>query len=391
MNICFLGSARYANPLDATTDKKFRALSALGELFVIGFSNTLRPQCFTQHAHFYALPSLPLPVLRYLEFFCAGFLVTYWLIFRHDCRVIMAQSPYEGAAAAMAKLLARCAGKRVALIIESHGDFEADLFLQRRIVFAKTVSWIMQRVARFTLNRADALRAISVSTRQQLAAWRPDCPIVQFMAWTDIDAFFQAKVAVPKSTKPLIMYAGVLIPGKGVRHLLNAFATILIEVSEATLLLIGREQDPEYTRQLHDLVQKDGLTARVKFLAEMPQAQLAEYMARAHLFVLPSLSEGLGRVVVEAMAAGTPVIGSRVGGIPDLIQDGVNGFLVPPGDETALAEKIRWMLEHAEQSLKMGQEAYLAAQALFSTEYWLNSYRQIFDAAHALLDGNASQ
>ena len=386
MNICFLGSARYANPLDATTDKKFRALSALGELFVIGFSNTLRPQCFTQHAHFYALPSLPLPVLRYLEFFCAGFLVTYWLIFRHDCRVIMAQSPYEGAAAAMAKLLARCSGKRVALIIESHGDFEADLFLQRRIVFAKTVSWIMQRVARFTLNRADALRAISVSTRQQLAAWRPDCPIVQFMAWTDIDAFFQAKVAVPKSTKPLIMYAGVLIPGKGVRHLLNAFATILIEVSEATLLLIGREQDPEYTRQLHDLVQKDGLTARVKFLAEMPQAQLAEYMARAHLFVLPSLSEGLGRVVVEAMAAGTPVIGSRVGGIPDLIQDGVNGFLVPPGDETALAEKIRWLLTHREETQHMGQNAHQFARQFFSKEMYLQGYATLFNHVAAMLD-----
>ena len=377
MNICFLSSARYSNPLDATTDKKFRALSALGELFVIGFSTTLRPQRFTQRAHFYALPSLPLPVLRYIEFFCAGFLLAVLLIFRRDCRVIIAQGPYEGAAAAMAKLLARCAGKRVALIVESHGDFEADLFLQRRIVFADAVRWMMRRVARFTLNRADALRAISHSTRQQLAAWRPDCPIVQFMAWTDIDAFFQAKDAVPKTIPPIVLYVGVLIPRKGILHLVNAFAAVINEFPQARLLLIGREDDPEYAQQLQERVRLLRLQRQVEFAADMPQAELARYMAQAHLFVLPSLSEGLGRVVVEAMAAGTPVIGSRVGGIPDMIQDGENGFLVPPGDELALAEKMRWMFEHPKKTVEFGQRANRFAMQFFSKEIYTQGYAML--------------
>ena len=69
LKICFLGSARYTFPLDATTEKKFRLLSTLGELFVFGFSRTLRPQRFTQYAHFYAIPSLPLAGLTLYRIF----------------------------------------------------------------------------------------------------------------------------------------------------------------------------------------------------------------------------------------------------------------------------------------------------------------------------------
>ncbi len=72
------------------------------------------------------------------------------------------------------------------------------------------------------------------------------------------------------------------------------------------------------------------------------------------LLVLPSLNEGMGRVVVEAMAAGKPVVASKVGGIPDLIQHGQTGFLVPPADEDALAEAIVKLVKNAELAKKMG-------------------------------------
>ena len=317
--------------------------------------------------------------------------MTLWCIFRYDCRIIITQSPYEGVAAAIAKQIAGWCGKKIAVIIESHGDFEANLFLQRRIVFTKSLYWLMQRLARFTLNRADALRAISNSTRAQLSAWRPDCVIVQFIAWTDIDAFLQAKENFRKSVRPVVLYAGVLISGKGVHHLLNAFAALMPEFPEAQLLIIGRNQDPEYARQLGEIVQQQGMTSQVKFLMEMPQQQLAQYMAQAHVMVLPSLSEGLGRVVVEAMAAGTPVIGSRIGGIPDLIQDSVSGFLVSPGDETALAEKIRWILKYPQKSQEMGQQAHRASQSIFSTEIWLSGYRQVVKTAQSFLVGEHAQ
>src|SRR5215470_15554378 len=116
--IAFLGGTRYRQPLDATNRKKFRALKPLGELFVIGFSQSLRARRFADEAHFFLLPELPLSL---------------WLIFRRGVDVLVAQSPYEGLPAAWAKKISGWFGWKVALIVESHGDFEESVFMQRRV------------------------------------------------------------------------------------------------------------------------------------------------------------------------------------------------------------------------------------------------------------------
>ena len=85
--VVFIGGARYNQPLDATSEKKWRLLSELGEMFVIGFSQDIRPRRFTQHAHFYLLPKFPLPVFRYLAMFTAGPALALWLILWHGVRV----------------------------------------------------------------------------------------------------------------------------------------------------------------------------------------------------------------------------------------------------------------------------------------------------------------
>src|SRR5215207_9061812 len=129
--VCFLGGARYSDPLESTAEKKFRAIYSLGNIFVIGFSTTLRPRIFTEHARFYLLPQLRLPVLRYLEMFLFGQLVTVWLVFYHGVRIIVAQSPYEGFVAALVVKFISWFGCKVVVIVENHGDFEESLFMQR--------------------------------------------------------------------------------------------------------------------------------------------------------------------------------------------------------------------------------------------------------------------
>jgi len=376
--ICFLGGARYSRPLDPTADKKFRALSALGDIYVIGFAAGLKPRVFTDHARFYLLPELPLAVLRYLELFVLGQLLTLWLILRHGIQVVVAQSPYEGFVAALAIKIAAWLGFRVGLAVEVHGDFEGSLFSYRSIKFAGLYRWLMNRIARYSIERADVLRAISNSTKEQLQHWAPTKPIVQFSAWTDIETFL-ARGREGKPELPItVLYAGVLVPLKGVHHLINAFAVISARFVGAQLVIAGETQNKGYAAELRKLMAKLNLTGRVYFTGPVPQSELARRMAEASVLVLPSQSEGFGRVVLEAMAAGTPVIGSRVGGIPELIEDGVRGFLVPPGDEAALAEKISWLFGHRDQARAMGQAAHIFAAQLFSTARYLQGYRDIF-------------
>lgn len=384
--VCFLGGGRYTRPLDATSAKKFRAMSLLGEIFVVGFSAGLELRMFTEDARFYLLPKLPLAVLRYVEMFMIAPPLVLWLIFRHGVQVLVAQSPFEGFAAALVKKIARWFGYRVALVVESHGDFEESVFMQRSVVFPGLHRLAMLHAARFALKHADSFRVISDSTKEQMERWVPGRRIIQFPTWTDIEVFLKAGLKKKRSAHGQeILYTGVLIPRKGIHHLINAFASVSKDFPKAHLLILGHEENKTYAAQLREQVKRLGLDGRVKFIGAMPQAELATWMGRASVFVLPSLSEGLGRVVVEAMASGTPAIGSNVGGIPEMVQDGVTGFLIPPGDETMLAEKIRWVLENPDKTREMGDHASAFAERFFSLKVYITGYKQILEVAQDIL------
>jgi glycosyltransferase involved in cell wall biosynthesis len=384
VKVCFIGGARYSQPLDRTSEKKWRLLSELGEMFVIGFSQDLRPRRFTQHAHFYLLPKFPLPVLRYLAMFTVGSVLVFWLILRHGVRILAAQSPYEGFAAAVAKVLARLVGFQVVLIVENHGDFEVSLFLQRQVRCQNLYRWLMRRTARFALQHADLLRAVSNSTRKQLEIWLPEKPIVKFPTWTDIEVFLKAGED-DGVREPVVLYAGVLTPLKGVHHLLHAFAKVAQEFPEVRLEIVGRDENPEYAEELRQEVFRLRLNGRVSFVGEVPQVELANRMRRSRVFVLPTYSEGLPRVVFEAMATGVPVIATAVSGIPEIIQNEITGFLVPPGDEEALAERLRWVLKHPQEAKAMGHRAREFARSFFSPEVYLAGYRRLFEMAKEVL------
>jgi Glycosyltransferase len=242
----------------------------------------------------------------------------------------------------------------------------------------------MRRTARFALRHANLLRAISNSTRKQLETWSPGKTIVQFPTWTDIEAFLKAGES-EKARKPVILYAGVLTPLKGIYHLIRAFARVVREFPEARLEIVGRDENPEYAEELRQEVVRLGLNGRVSFVGEVSQVELANKMRRSCIFVLPSLSEGLGRVVVEAMATGTPVVGSCVGGIPEMVQDGLTGFLVPPGDEEALAERLLWLLKHPQEAEDMSRRAREFARSFFSSEAYLAGYKRLLEMAEEVL------
>jgi glycosyltransferase involved in cell wall biosynthesis len=387
LRVCFLGSSRYSEPLDPTSEKKFRLLKELGQLFVVSFHHHLCPRRFTEHASFYLLPDLPLPLLRYVEMFVLGPLLALWLIFRHGVQILVAQGPHEGFAAAVAKKIANFFGSKTVLIIESHGDFEVSLFLQRRIFLPRVYSFLMKHAASFALVHADMLRAVSHSTRQQLESWAPAKPMRQFPTWTDIEVFLACSDDEPKAAGRDILYAGVLVHRKGVHHLINAFAKVAEGFPQAHLLIIGKEDNKTYAIGLKRQVQQLGLGHRVEFLGALSQPELAKRMRKACVFVLPSYSEGLPRVVFEAMAVGIPVIASAVSGIPEIIENGLSGFLVEPGNESKLAESLQWIICHPQESLEIGKRAQKFARRFVSAESYVSNYKKTFDEALSLRNG----
>ena len=359
--------------------RKWQLMSELRDydIRIVGFSSSLRPRRFEQGAAFYLLPQPPSAPLRYLSFFLlAPFLVLY-LTLRYRAEILVAQSPFEGAIGALVKGCARLFGLRPGLIIENHNNFEEDLFLQRKIPLQRLYRWLMLAAARFAFRHADALRVISSSTAERARHYAPSLPQARFMTFSDTDVFQRTERRIPVEAASDIVYAGVLIPRKGLHHLLAAFAAL--EQAGARLQLVGHAENADYAAALRQQAAQLGISDRVRFCGAVTQRELAERFGAARVMVLPSLSEGLGRVVVEAMLLGTPVIGSRVGGIPDLIQPGVTGWLVEPGDEAALAAALR---EAFEADVKtMGARARGFAIEFFSPRQYVAGYRELFALA----------
>jgi glycosyltransferase involved in cell wall biosynthesis len=148
----------------------------------------------------------------------------------------------------------------------------------------------------------------------------------------------------------VIGFVGWLLPIKGPDYLLKAMDYIWPEKPETTLVMVGKG---DLDVDLRTEALRKNVNGRVKFLGW--RQDIHELMMVFDMLVLPSLNEGMGRVLVEAMAAGKPVVASRVGGIPDLIQDGHNGYLVPPADEQALADAILKLLNNRDRASFMGQ------------------------------------
>jgi glycosyltransferase involved in cell wall biosynthesis len=154
-----------------------------------------------------------------------------------------------------------------------------------------------------------------------------------------------------------------LSPEKGLYYLVEAAALIPDVHSRMRFVLVG---DGECREALESQVRDRGLEACFQFAGF--QNRPASYLNTFNIFVLPSLSEGLSSAILTAMAASLPVVATNVGGIPELICQGENGILVPPGDPISLAEAIQSLAEAPDQCFQMGQLGRARVEERFTIE-----------------------
>ena len=159
-----------------------------------------------------------------------------------------------------------------------------------------------------------------------------------------------------------LLFVGRLAAAKGVPVLIGAMAQIRAAHPGAHLVLIG--DGPDRAR-LEDQVRRLGLTDAVRFAGYQNQDEVADALARSAIFVLPSFAEGVPVVLMEAMAARRPVVATRIAGIPELVEDGVSGRIVPPGDGAALACAVCDILSAPDRAAAMGEAGRRKVEAEF--------------------------
>ncbi len=269
---------------------------------------------------------------------------------------VIAQGAQETALALLARRLARSG---TAVILDLHGDWRAPTRLYGSRA-RRLLDPLADALARRALRRADGVRTISAYTTELVRAEGVE-PAAEFAAFMDLEPFLVNPV-VPLPESPRVLFVGVLERYKAFDVLAEAWRAVARSVPDAVLHVVGHGTLAPVAERL-----VEELPGRVEWSPALTAEEVASALDAATLLVLPSRSEGMGRVVIEAGCRGRAVVGSRVGGIPDVVVDRKTGVLVPPGDAGALAEALERVLSDRALAERLGAEARIRVEPWLAT------------------------
>lgn len=181
-----------------------------------------------------------------------------------------------------------------------------------------------------------------------------------------IDKQFESEPSLERDGVPKVLFVGALVEQKGIDILIDAFTHVVAKVPNAELVVAGRGP---MSGALAQQVVDGGIEKNVTFLGFVEHSEIAKLYREVHVLAVPSIwKEQFGLVGPEALACGTPAVGSNIGGIPEWLRDGEWGFLVPPRDSGVLAEKIIALLENADLRRKFGARGRAWAIEQYSSD-----------------------
>jgi glycosyltransferase involved in cell wall biosynthesis len=222
--------------------------------------------------------------------------------------------------------------------------------------------------ARLLWGRTRALLCANEAIRAEFAALFPDLPVPASVVYEGLED--PGPAAPPPGGSPVFGIVARLDPVKGHAALLDAFARASRSLPDARLSVVGRAENVN-SRELVERAARLGVGDRVTFEGHVPDP--ADYMRRCHVGVVASLgSEAVSRAAVEWMAAGRPLVATRVGCLPEYVDDGRTGRLVPPGDAEALAAALVELGGDLLTRERWGAAARARYEDVFSSERFLD-------------------
>ncbi len=216
---------------------------------------------------------------------------------------------------------------------------------------------------------ADYIMNLSAFSRDSfIAQGIPRDKVLYVPCGTNI-SYFNERTPVQRSTKFRVIFVGLMQVRKGVHHLIKAWQKLQLPEDKAELLLVGNLH-----KDMAQVLAQTTLPKSIKLVGAVSQAELRDLYQSSSLFVLPSIEDGFGMVIGEAMASRLPILTTTQAGGQELITEGEEGFVVPAGNADALAEKISWFYNNQEAAQAMGSAAHKTIQHHSWDEYGEQMY-----------------
>jgi glycosyltransferase involved in cell wall biosynthesis len=372
-NVLFVAPTTYEVPLTENIEKKFKYLNEICNLHIFAFGVD-KKEFVHQGTKLFLYKKVKNRILNYFKIFGLSATILPNIIKENKIEIISYQDPVSSFFSILVLKIRRI---KVKIIIETHGDFIETLSLEKNLLFPSLYKKIFLNMARYTLDRADKLRAVSSSTEAQVKEINQNKEITRFPAWVDFDNFKDILPVRENNKDFKILFIGSVTDRKKPHLIVEAINNL--NSKDVNLYVVGPTPNESYLSKLKELVNKYELEEQVVFAGSVDRESVMEYYSQSNLMILPSVSEGLARVIFESQATGCPVLVTDAPGMGDIVIDGQTGYVFESNNLESLTNKIQEIKTNYKDAIHVGKNAKDFILSNYSADNFKFSFKKLFD------------
>ena len=372
-NVLFIAPTTYQLPLTENLKKKFITLSEVCNVSVLAFANS-KTFLNETYGNFYLNKKIKNRLLNYFRIIQISIFTTYKIIKKENIDIVCFQDPVSSF---FSILFLKVRRAEVKIVVETHGDFIETLSLEKNLVLPRLYKKLFYIMAKYSIGKSNIIRAVSSSTEQQVLDIDSSKSVVRFPAWIDFKDFQNIEPKPPSKDKFNILFIGSVTDRKKPHMIIEAIQRI--NDKSYHLSIVGPAPNEKYFKELKDLIDKSDLQNQVSLIGPVDRESVKDYYSTSNLMILPSISEGLARVIFESQVAMCPVLVTDAPGMSDIVIDGQTGYVFKSNNLDSLSLKIEYIKNNYDEASLVAKNAKGFILSNYSEDNFKFSFKKLFD------------
>ena len=372
-NVLFIAPTTYQLPLTENLKKKFITLSEVCNVSVLAFANS-KTFLNETYGNFYLNKKIKNRLINYFRIIQISIFTTHKIIKKENIDIVCFQDPVSSF---FSILFLKVRRAEVKIVVETHGDFIETLSLEKNLVLPRLYKKLFYIMAKYSIGKSNIIRAVSSSTEQQVLDIDSSKSVVRFPAWIDFKDFQNIEPKPLSKDKFNILFIGSVTDRKKPHMIIEAIQRI--NDKSYHLSIVGPAPNEKYFKELKDLIDKSDLQNQVSLIGPVDRESVKDHYSTSNLMILPSISEGLARVIFESQVAMCPVLVTNAPGMSDIVIDGQTGHVFESNNLDSLSLKIEYIKNNYEEASLVAKNAKGFILSNYSEDNFKFSFKKLFD------------
>ena len=372
-NVLFIAPTTYQLPLTENLKKKFITLSEVCNVSVLAFANS-KTFLNETYGNFYLNKKIKNRLINYFRIIQISIFTTHKIIKKENIDIVCFQDPVSSF---FSILFLKVRRAEVKIVVETHGDFIETLSLEKNLFLPRLYKKLFYIMAKYSIGKSNIIRAVSSSTEQQVLDIDSSKSVVRFPAWIDFKDFQNIEPKPFSKDKFNILFIGSVTDRKKPHMIIEAIQRI--NDKSYHLSIVGPAPNEKYFKELKDLIDKSGLQNQVSLIGPVDRESVKDYYSNSNLMILPSISEGLARVIFESQVAVCPVLVTDAPGMSDIVIDGQTGYVFESNNLDSLSLKIEYIKNNYDEASLVAKNAKGFILSNYSEDNFKFSFKKLFD------------